>query len=83
MSHTLVIAGIAATLLLNLCASAVLLRATTLTINKKLVQLLLVWLLPLIGAVICISLHRSDAFHTQPAKTQQFFENVDSSGSDH
>ena len=83
MSQTVIIAGIAALVLLNLYACVVVLRATSLNYGRKLFQVVLIWLLPFIGAFLSISFQRTDTFHTKRDKAQEFFENVDSSGSDH
>ena len=83
MSQIMTIAGISALVLLNLYASFVVLRAASLSTTRKLLQLLVIWLLPFIGAILCISLLRTDGYDTKPDKAQEFVENVDSSGSDH
>lgn len=45
---------LAAWLVLNLLASAAVLRNPLLPASKRLIQLALVWLLPVVGAVVCL-----------------------------
>jgi len=80
----LVIAIVAgAVILFNLFATYVVFRCASYTTERKALQTILVWLVPLAGAIICIMFARTDT-HTSPTgKPREFYDNADSSGSDH
>jgi hypothetical protein len=59
MNELLVLAALAIPLALNLWATRVVFRDTLNTQKQRRNQLLLVWLLPLVGAILVLGVHRS------------------------
>jgi len=82
MTTVLVVAA-AAAVLLNLFATYTVARSYSYTAGRKVLQMLVIWLLPVLGAAICIIFARMDALATPAIRPQEFCENVDASGSDH
>ena len=69
--------------LLDLYASDVILRSPSYSPMRKAAQVLVVWLIPLFGAIACLMFLRTDSLSSPAAKPREFYENVDSTGSDH
>jgi len=68
---------------LNVLASFAVLRKTELPANKRSLQLVLVWLLPVIGAVVCLAFVLTDTRDSRPSLDKTaFVENADASGPD-
>jgi hypothetical protein len=82
MSTLLAIAA-SCVVVLNLCATYVILRSPSYTPVRKAAQMFLVWAVPALGAMLCIMFARTDSLSSPSAKPQEFYENIDSSGSDH
>ena len=76
----LILVGVA--LLLNLFATYVVTQSTSYTTERKTLQVILVWLIPLLGAIICIVFERADRSATPTQRSSEFCENADASGSD-
>jgi hypothetical protein len=72
-----------ACILLNCYATYSITNNSSNTTERKALQLIMVWLVPIVGALVCIVFERSDKLATAVAKPQEFCENTDSSGSDH
>lgn len=68
---------------LDLYATWAIIRNPSSTLVRKVMQTLIVWLVPLLGAIICIIFSRTDTLSSPASTRQEFFENVDASGSDH
>lgn len=77
-----VVALIVLAVLLAAYASWVVLRAASYSVGSKLLQLALVWLVPVIGPALCLAFARVDSAVPLPAP-QEFYENIDASGSAH
>lgn len=69
--------------MLILYATYVVLRSPSYAPARKAAQVLIVWLLPVLGAVACILFSRADSLSSPASRSPEFYENVDSSGSDH
>ena len=63
-------------------ASWVVVRAHSYSRGSKLLQLAIVWLVPVIGPVLCVAFARADSAAARTT-SPEFYENVDASGSDH
>ena len=64
-----------ALVILNCATSLVVMRSRLYNRLNKALQLLLVWFVPLFGAVICLIMVRPDRFKPKPYKPPEFFDN--------
>ena len=80
---TLAITVLGALTLLNLIATAEVVRNRSNGMRRKVTQSAIVWLVPVFGALICILFARADAVAPARSNPREFFENADASGSDH
>jgi hypothetical protein len=80
---TLLAIAIGLAVVLNLYATYVILGSPSFTAARKAMQVLITWLVPVLGAIVCIIFSSTDTLPSPAAKPQEFYENVDSSGSDH
>ncbi len=69
-------------LLLNVFATYAVTQSASHTTERKTIQVILVWLIPLLGAIICIVFERADRSEIPTQRSSEFCENADSSGSD-
>jgi hypothetical protein len=71
-THTILIAAVVILVVLNIVATLVVVSSPSLTISRKALQIALAWVLPLVGAVLCIAIHRSDKAPLLRQKSQDF-----------
>jgi len=80
---TLLAIAIGLVVLLNMWATYSIVRSPSYTTGQKLAQLIVVWLLPVLGAAACIIFIRADALSTPADPSPQFFDGPDATGSGH
>lgn len=74
---TIVVGILAAVAILNGFASARVLRSSPAPLTQRSLQLAMIWLLPVVGAVVCLSfLATTEAADAQVADREAFAENV-------
>ncbi|MGQ5270749.1 hypothetical protein [Xanthomonas arboricola] len=75
------IAAIIALLALNAFASLGVLRSGNLPLQRRFVQLALVWLVPVVGAVLCLSFLATDTISDEQSLDRTaFVDNADAGG---
>ena len=72
--QTIAVALAVAAILLNLVASRAVIATPSLSLTKKIVQILLVWLFPLIGAASCLAILHADNAPIEPPRSQDFID---------
>lgn len=80
---TLLAIAVSVAAALNLYVTYVIIRNPSYTSSRKALQVLIAWLVPVVGAIVCITFSRTDELSSPTSKPREFYENVDSSGSDH
>lgn len=70
-------------LLLDGVATVAILRAATIPAPRKAAQLALAWLVPLLGALACLLILRSQRTEAGRDKPREFYENAGCGGGDH
>ena len=71
---------VTALLLLNGLASVRIIRDENLSVVRRITQLLVVWLVPVVGAVICLVLGANDVLAWSSRDRTAFVNNADASG---